>query len=138
MTVETLFNAASAIVLGGVLVYLVRVYRVLAEARAGRAELAALVQRFDGAVSQAGRAMAELKIAAATTGENLQLRIDRASALRDELAFLAERADGLAHRLAGAAKAPSPPVHGLAEAGPREREATGPRPAVLRALASVR
>jgi hypothetical protein len=138
MTMEILFNAASTIVLAAVLVYLVRVYRVLSEARAASAELAALTQRFDKAVNEAGRAMTELKSAAATTGEDLQLRVDRATALRDELAFLAERADGLAHRLAGATKAPSSSEQRPSEAGSRGDEAVGARPAVLRALASVR
>jgi hypothetical protein len=148
MILEVLFNAASAIVLLAVLVYLVRVYRVLAEARAGREALAALAQRFDKSVNEAARAMAELKSTAATTGENLQLRIDRGSALRDELAFLAERADGVAHRLAGPTNAPptkAPPTKEPmtseprpSENGSREDEAVSARPAVLRALASVR
>ncbi len=135
---EILFNAVSTIVLAAALVYLVRVYRVLVEARAGREELAALVQRFDGAVNEAGRAMAELKIAVATTGESLQGRIDRASGLRDELAFLAERAEGLADRLAGAAKAPASAPNRLSEVASPDDEAASPRPAILRALAGVR
>jgi hypothetical protein len=138
MTMETFFNAASAAALAAALVYLIRVYRVLADLRAGREQLAVQAQRFGEAVNQAGRAMAELKSAAAITGESLQARIDRASGLRDELAFLAERADGLAQRLAGATKAPAPSGQGLSEFDARADGTKGPRPAVLRALASVR
>lgn len=85
--------------LAAALVYMAQLNRRLDALRAGRAELEALVKRFTESTQQAQSTIDSMKAAAASTGKGLQEEIDKARGLREDLAFLAERANGLADQL---------------------------------------
>jgi Domain of unknown function (DUF6468) len=103
------FDALIAVLLIAVIVQAVRLSRMLKTLRDGKAELAATITRFDAAAAHAERAVAAMGAAAADAGQGLGAAIGEATALRDELMFLAERGDGIAARLAGAAAPKSEP-----------------------------
>jgi hypothetical protein len=92
-------DGAVAILLAAVIVYAVRLNRRLDGLRAGQAELAQLIARFDAATSQAERSVARMGEAASDQGRALGAAIGEAQALRDELAFMIERADVLIERM---------------------------------------
>src|SRR3990172_10687427 len=99
MTYNVYFDGALAILLVVTLVYAARLARRLDGLRRGRAEFEALIVRFTQATEQAERGMAGLKATLADAAVGLQERIDRAAVLSDDLALLAERANGAADRL---------------------------------------
>ena len=129
--------------LAATLVYIARLNRRLDAMRAGREEFEALVKRFTSATEQAQANVNAMKAAADDAGKGLQEEIDRARGLREDLAFLADRANGLADQLEAAISRARAPAAGnvarmagvteepRAAAQPsaaRTREA-GPRPA---------
>lgn len=95
------------------LIYMARLNRRLDGLRAGREEFEALLKRFGAATEQAQANVAAMKVAADGAGRGLQEEIDRARALREDLAFLADRANTLADQLEaaiGRARAPAAKV----------------------------
>lgn len=84
------------------LVYVARLNRRLDALRAGREEFETLIKHFAVATEQAQANVTAMKAAAEGAGRGLQDEIDRARGLREDLAFLAERANGLADQLEGA------------------------------------
>ncbi len=115
-----------ASLLVAVIVYAIRLNRMLAGMRAGKEELAATITRFDAAAAHAERAVAAMGAAAAEAGKGLDSAIAEATALRDELVFLAERGDGIAARLAGTPSPKAPPA-----AAPTPPAKPRPRPTVV-------
>jgi len=160
MTYSVFIDGALAVLLVATLVHAARLVRRLDGLRRGRAEFEALIVRFTQATEQAERGMAGLKTTLADAAVGLQARIDRAAVLSDDLALLAERANGAADRLetavahgrGGARPAAAPTAvrgrpdddaSGDARAAPAAagKPATPLAPAtqeLLRALASVR
>jgi len=155
MNYSVFIDAGLAILLVATLVYAARLARRLDELRRGRTEFEALIVRFTQATEQAERGVAGLKATLADAAVGLQVRIDRAAVLSDDLALLAERADGSADRLEAAvahgrgdARPPAAPTAVRARPGDaRAAPATEGKPAaslapatqeLLRALASVR
>ncbi|MEX2009295.1 MAG: DUF6468 domain-containing protein, partial [Dongiaceae bacterium] len=102
MTYSVFIDAGLAILLVATLIYAARLTRRLDELRRGRAEFEALIVRFTQATEQAELGMAGLKTTLADAAVGLQVRIDRATVLSDDLALLAERANGTADRLEAA------------------------------------
>ncbi len=123
--------------------------RRLAAFRAARGDFEQFIERFDMAAARAEAGVNALKMTSDATGRVLQQTVVRAQALRDEVAFLIERAEPMldrlstAHRAAAeaararpvpaAAPAPVPPPPPVAKAAAPSSE-----PDLLKALSSLR
>lgn len=93
-------DVALVVMLAGAIFYAVRLNRTIEALREGKGDLAVLVGRFDDATAHAGRSIAKLGQATAEQGKMLDAAIAEAQALRDELAFMLERGDTVADRIA--------------------------------------
>jgi len=62
-------------------------------------ELAKLIARFNEATLRAESSIPKLRKAAEEAGQTLQERVEKAQSLRDDLAFMVERADTMATKL---------------------------------------
>ena len=102
--ISVALDLAVAGLLGVTIVYAVRLNRTLEAMRRGKAELGALIGRFDEAAAHAERSVARLAQTAADSGRGLEASVAEAQALRDELAFMLERGDAVSERLAQAAR----------------------------------
>lgn len=103
-------DVAVAALLAVAIVYAVRLNRTLESLRQGKTELAQLIGRFNEAAAHAERSVARLSQSTAETGKVLNAAIGEAQALRDELAFMLERGDTVAERIAGMTIAKPAPV----------------------------
>jgi hypothetical protein len=107
-------DVAVAGLLVAAIIYAVRLNRTLESLREGKSELVALIGRLDEAAAHAERSVARLSQATAEQGKVLNAAVAEAQALRDELAFMLERGDTVAERIAGltptatVARAPKP------------------------------
>lgn len=99
MPYSMILDVVFAGLLVAALIYMARLNRRLDALRAGRAEFEALIKRFTVATEQAQGNVAAMKAAADSTGQSLQAEIDRARGLREDLSFLADRANALADQL---------------------------------------
>jgi TPR repeat protein len=102
--ISVALDIAVAALLGVTILYAVRLNRTLEVMRQGKAELGALIGRFDEAAAHAERSVARLAQTAADSGRSLESSVAEAQALRDELAFMLERGDAVAERLAQASR----------------------------------
>ncbi|MGE0254101.1 MAG: DUF6468 domain-containing protein [Alphaproteobacteria bacterium] len=112
MTTGLVLDVVVALLLAATLVYAWRLERRLAEMRAGRAKLERTIAEFTGATARAEASVASLARVGGLKGLDLGAGIDKARAMRDELSFLVERADGQSRQLetlirAGRAAAPA-------------------------------
>jgi len=82
--------------------YCILLNRRLAALRDDKGELRELIGGLAAASQRAEASVAALRAAAEQVGVGLQEEIDRARALRDDIAFLLERGGSLADRLEGA------------------------------------
>jgi hypothetical protein len=98
--VSMTLDVAVAALLGVAILYAIRLNRTVERLREGKAELATLIGRFDEAASHAERSVAQFGQSAADQGKVLSSAIAEAQALRDELAFMLERGDSVADRIA--------------------------------------
>jgi hypothetical protein len=102
MSYSLILDVVFAGLLVAAMVYMARLNRRLDAMRAAREEFEALVKRFTTATEQAQGNVAAMKAAADSSGKGLQEEIERARGLREDLAFLADRANGLADQLEAA------------------------------------
>jgi len=79
--------------------------RRLAALRAARNDFEQFVERFNAAAARAEAGVNTLKMTSDATGRVLQQTVVRAQALRDEIAFLIERAEPMIDRLSTAHRA---------------------------------
>ena len=94
--------------------------RRLAAFRAARSDFEQFIERFNTAAARAEAGVNALKMTSDATGRVLQQTVVRGQALRDELAFLIERAEPMVDRLSSAHRAaaaaarprPAPPAPG--------------------------
>ena len=98
--ISIVLDLAVAALLAAAIVYAVRLNRTLENLRQGKAELATLIGRFDEAAAHAERSVAKLGQSTVEQGKVLNSAIAEAQALRDELAFMLERGDTVAERIA--------------------------------------
>jgi hypothetical protein len=84
--------------------YAVTLNKRLSVLRQDKADLERLAGRFAEATARADESVGRLKGTADKLGEILQERITKGQALRDDLAFLLERGEGIADRLEGAVR----------------------------------
>jgi hypothetical protein len=81
------------------IVYLLIVNDRLKQLRRKGDDLAKVIAMFNEATSRAEAGIPKLRKAAEETGVALQERVEKAQSLRDDLAFMIERADAMADRL---------------------------------------
>lgn len=81
------------------IVYAIRLNRSLSSLRANKAELDGLIATFTQSTNRAEASVARLKASATETATALQTNVTKAQELRDDLAFMTDRADELANRL---------------------------------------
>ena len=90
------------------LFYALRLERALGVLKQDRGALETLVNTFDAATHQAEQGVERLRGSAESTGQQLSRQIDKAGGLRDDLAFLTERAERAADRIEQGLRAARP------------------------------
>lgn len=99
MDPKLLLDALMMLLLAAVLAYAVLLNRQLGMLRKNRDDLAKLITHFNEATVRAESSIPKLRKAADEAGLVLADRVEKAHALRDDLAFMIERADTMATRL---------------------------------------
>ena len=84
--------------------YAVMLNQRLTALRKNRDDLAKIIVSFNEATVRAETAIPKLRKAAEDAGQSLQDRVEKAQSLRDDLAFMIERADTMANRLENAVR----------------------------------
>ena len=84
--------------------YAVMLNNRLSALRKNRDDLAKIIVSFNEATVRAESSIPKLKRAAEEAGSTLQERVEKAQSLRDDIAFMIERADTMANRLENAVK----------------------------------
>lgn len=79
--------------------YAVMLNQRLSQLRKNRDDLAKIIVAFNEATVRAESSIPKLRKAAENAGQALQERVEKAQSLRDDLAFMIERADTMANRL---------------------------------------
>jgi hypothetical protein len=109
MTVSLAVDILIAGLLVATIAYAWMLNRKLALLRADRAALDQTSLRFTEAASRAEQAVSDLKGASSTSGRALEDTLKRATALRDDLSYLVERAEAAAGKLEAARQPSAPP-----------------------------
>lgn len=140
MDYKLVLDVIVAILLVATIVYSVILNNRLSQLRKNRDDLVKLVASFNDATARAEAGIPKLKRAAEDAGSMLQERVEKAQSLRDDLAFMIERADSIANRLEGSvrvarearpASSPPPPPPRVA---PRSMSPAAPSAAPLAGL----
>jgi hypothetical protein len=118
--------------LAATLFHALRLERALGVLKRDRAALEELVAGFNASTRQAEQGIERLRAAADGAGRQVARQVEAASALRDDLTYLAQRGEQLADRLDGlvrSARAATPEFARADVAEPRGRpeEPVGPR-----------
>jgi chromosome segregation ATPase len=98
-TLNLLLDVIIIVLLVPTIVYAVILNTRLKQLRDNRDDLARLVAAFNDATARAESGIPKLRRAADEAGQSLQERVEKAQTLRDDLAFMTERADSMAGRL---------------------------------------
>ena len=101
MTLGLMIDVLVAVLLAVTIFYAVVLNRRLGQLRTSRADFEKLVTEFSSAAVRTEKSIAALQESSGDRQADLQSEIDRAKALRDELAFMLDRGDGLAEKLGG-------------------------------------
>ncbi|HMA49371.1 MAG TPA: DUF6468 domain-containing protein [Magnetospirillaceae bacterium] len=133
-----LLDVIIIVLLAATIVYAVILNSRLAQLRDNRDDLARLVAAFNDATARAESGIPKLRRAAEDAGNALQERVEKAQTLRDDLAFMIERADSMAGKLENSVRqardevrpaTPAPAMPQVAPArGPRAAKAVEPPP----------
>ncbi len=105
MDYKLVLDVIVAILLAATIVYAMILNGRLNQLRKNRDEMAKLVAAFNDATARAEAGIPKLRRAAEEAGSTLQERVEKAQSLRDDLAFMIERADSMANRLEEAVRA---------------------------------
>src|SRR3954463_1043040 len=105
MTTGTILDVVVILLLVPTIIYAVILNRRLSALRRSREELSKVVNSFNEATMRAEAGIPKLKKATTEANITLKERVDKAQTLRDDLAFMIERAEELAARLEGAVRA---------------------------------
>lgn len=126
--------------------YAVMLNQRLTHLRKNRDDLAKIIVSFNEATVRAESSIPKLRKAAEDAGSSLQERVEKAQSLRDDLAFMIERADTMANRLENAVRSARTDGRGAVAApagkessrmaAPPERSAASPRAATVAAAAA--
>lgn len=148
MDYKLVLDVIIALLLVATILYAVVLNRRLGILRRNGDELAKLIGRFNEATVRAESSIPKLRKAAEESGQALQERVEKAQSLRDDLAFMVERADAMATRLEASVRnarsesrpAPRParPVVAAASDDGEAEERSEAERELLRALQSAR
>ena len=105
MTTQTILDLVVILLLVPTIIYAVILNRRLVALRRSRDELARIVASFNDATLRAEAGIPKLKKATTEANQTLKERVDKAQTLRDDLAFMVQRAEELANRLEAAVRA---------------------------------
>lgn len=105
MTTGMILDVVVILLLVPTIIYAVILNRRLAALRRSREELSKVVASFNEATLRAEAGIPKLKKATTEANHTLKDRVEKAQTLRDDLAFMIERAEELASRLEGAVRA---------------------------------
>ena len=97
-----------AVLLCVTIIYAFLLNKRLQALRADREEMEGLLRKFYDATNKADASIKSLKSSSMELGQNLQDKIDKARAIRDEMSFMLERGDMLAGQLEGAISSARP------------------------------
>jgi hypothetical protein len=100
MNPSMILEGVVAVLLITTIVYAFILNRRLNAWRRDKGELVALIGRFNNAAERAEAGIAALKAASEQTGQSLSAAISKGQALRDDFAYLIDRAEPLADRMA--------------------------------------
>ena len=117
-----------AVLLILMIVYSFLLNRRLATIRRDKGELELFIQRFNEATGKADASLKGLRVSAETNARIMDQANDKAQALRDELAFLIERADSSAERLAKVSSRPDAVGNAAATGEPTRETMPGGKP----------
>src|SRR5262249_11494618 len=104
MDPKLILDVIVAILLAATIAYAAMLNSRLGQLRKNRDDLAKLVSAFNEATARAEGGIPKLRRAADEAGATLQERVEKAQSLRDDLAFMIERADAMANRLENSVK----------------------------------
>jgi hypothetical protein len=104
MTTGTILDLVVIALLVPTIIYAVILNRRLMALRRSREELSKVVNSFNEATMRAEAGIPKLKKATTEANHTLKDRVEKAQTLRDDLAFMIERAEELAARLEGAVR----------------------------------
>ena len=113
------------------IVYAVQLNRRLSRLQADKAHLQKLIVSFNQSTERAEASVLKLRAGATEAAESLQVNITKANQLRDDLAFMVDRANTLADRLESAIGA------GRARAAPQQRRVAPEAAAAIHAATST-
>lgn len=101
---KILLDLLVSILLIATIGYAVMLNQRLTQLRKNRDDLAKIIVSFNEATVRAESSIPKLRKAAEDAGQSLQERVEKAQSLRDDLAFMIERADTMANRLENAVR----------------------------------
>ena len=99
MSIELLINIVVICLLVPTIIFAVILNKRLEVLRNSHADLGRLIEAFNDATTRAEAGIPKLKQAADSAGSLLRDQIQKAQTLRDDMAFMIERADAIAQRL---------------------------------------
>jgi hypothetical protein len=135
MTTGMVLDVVVILLLVPTIIYAVILNRRLMALRRSREELSKVVNSFNEATMRAEAGIPKLKKATTEANHTLKDRVEKAQTLRDDLAFMIERAEELASRLEGAVRAAR--NEGAATQGPAAAQAFAQAAATVRPLAET-
>lgn len=98
-----LLDGVVACLLVATIAYCIMLERRIRSFRTDQAELAGIIGKLDSATKNAEEAVAGLKVTADETGGNLDGKLSHARTMSNELAFMVEAGDSIAHKLSNSA-----------------------------------
>lgn len=101
---KVLLDIVVSLLLIATISYAVMLNSRLSALRKNRDDLAKTIINFNEATMRAESSIPKLRKAADDAGQTLQERVEKAQSLRDDLAFMIERADTMANRLENAVR----------------------------------
>jgi hypothetical protein len=99
MSPNVLLDVVIVLLLVPTIVYAVMLNRKLETLRRNREDLAKMIGAFQEATARAEAGIPKMRRAVQDVGDALQTSMEKAQTLRDDLAFMTERADSMANRL---------------------------------------
>jgi hypothetical protein len=96
---EWVLDILLVVLLAATLFHAVRLERALGALKRDRSALEALVGTFNASTRAAESGIERLRVAADGAGRQIQLQVETATTLKEDLTFLVQRGEGLADRL---------------------------------------
>lgn len=123
MDYKLILDLIIAVLLAATIAYASILNGKLNQLRKNRDDLAKLVAAFNDATARAEAGIPKLKRASEEASSTLIDRVEKAQSLRDDLAFMIERADAMANRLEGSVRS----ARGEAKPAPAQGTSMPPR-----------